>query len=372
MKLNFFINTLGGGGAEKVLVDLVNRLPAEKFDITVTTLLHGVHETRLAPHVKHNCIVKTNNRILSFCLVRVYCKMFSRALFAKRFLKGEYDYMISYLEGFNTQVLAAYKGGAKRIAFVHCNTGVDNTWVKTYASPSQCLQQYRSFDQVRFISQDALDGFEKVVGPLTNARVVHNVIDYERVISLSKEVGPDSVNAFSDDGIRLVSVGRLIRVKGYERLLGVIGRLQRDGFRLQLTICGDGDLRRELERKVKEDGLVNIRFLGFQSNPYYIMKLADYYVCSSYSEGYSTSVAEAIALGLPVLTTDCSGMREILCDGEYGVIAENSEEGLYQDLKGFLSDPCRGANLKEKATRRSKELLAGNPIKEYLDLFATA
>lgn len=369
MKLNFFINTLGGGGAEKVLVDLVNRLPAEKFDITVTTLLHGVHETRLAPHIKHNCIVRTHNRLLSFCLDRIYCKLFSRALFARCFLKGEFDYLISYLEGFNTQVLAAYRGAAKRIAFVHCNTGVDNAWVNTYSSINQCLQQYNSFDQVCFISQDALEGFERVVGPLNNARVVHNVIDYERVISLSKEAGAESVNPFSNEGMRLISVGRLTRVKGYERLLGAIGRLQREGFKMQLTICGDGDSRQELEQMVKKDGLNNVRFLGFQSNPYRFMKLADYYVCSSYSEGYSTSVAEAMALGLPVITTDCSGMREILCDGEYGVIVENSEDGLYQGLRTLLRNPDRGADLKAKVSIWSKELLEGNPISEYLELF---
>ena len=99
------------------------------------------------------------------------------------------------------------------------------------------------------------------------------------------------------------------------------------------------------------------------------MAKADLYVCPSLSEAYSTSVAESVALGVPVLTTDCSGMREILNDGEYGYIVENSEEGLYRGLKLLLSDSQYRSNLQSKVILRSKKLLAMNPLKEYTELF---
>ena len=72
---------------------------------------------------------------------------------------------------------------------------------------------------------------------------------------------------------------------------------------------------------------------GFQSNPYSYMKRSDLYVCSSYVEGFSTVVSEAVILGIPVVTTESSGMREILGDSEYGLITENSDESLYQGMK---------------------------------------
>lgn len=369
MNLNFFINTLDGGGAEKVLVDLVNQLPQDKYSVTVTTLLHGVHEKKLAPHVRHKCIISTRNHLLSFVIERIYCKLFTHCLFARLFLSGNYDVVISYLEGFNTHILASYKGKAKRVAFVHCNTGVDSGWAHTYPSLEDCLRQYNAFDRVCFISKDALDGFEKVVGHLSNANVVHNVIDLKSAIELSKQydINPNSSDDFN--GIKFISVGRLTKVKGYERLLTVISRLQTEGFDCGLTICGEGTERNELEALIEKKGISHIHLLGFQSNPYKYMVQADIYVCSSYSEGYSTSVAESIALGLPVLTTECSGMREILSDGEYGDIVENSEDGLYYGIKRILTDNEYLTKLKSRVSVRSQELLSMNPLKEYIELF---
>lgn len=369
MKINFFINTLDGGGAEKVLVDLANQLPQDKYDITITTLLHGVHEDKLARHVHHHCIIGTRNRFVSYVLERIYCRIIPHKLFARLFLQGEYDLMVSYLEGFNTHIVAAYNGKAKRAAFVHCNTGVDTAWTQTYRSLEECLFQYKSFDKVCFISQDALDGFERVVGHLSNSSVVHNVIDLRAVIEKSKVRLQLSPHNDDTTIIKLVSVGRLTKVKGYERLLNVIARLRDEKLICQLIICGDGDARKELENMARRKKISNVYFLGFQSNPYPYMRKADFYVCSSYSEGYSTSVVESIALGIPVLTTDCSGMREILCDGEYGDIVENSEEGIYYGLKHIVTDSEHRYSLRSKAEIRSKELLAMNPLKEYTELF---
>ena len=276
--------------------------------------------------------------------------------------------IISYLEGFNTQILAAYQGQSKRIAFVHCNTGVDSAWTKSYNTLEDCLQQYASFDRVCFISQDALDGFESVIGHLPNSCVVHNVINLDAVLAMSK--GTVLLSQINNAmGIRLITVGRLTRIKGFERLLNALARLRDDNLHCVLFICGEGDARPELEKQVVDLKLRDVHFLGFQTNPYQYMAQADFYVCSSYSEGYSTSVVESIALGIPVITTNCSGMHEILCYGEYGDIVENSDDGLYWGLKRVLSDPDHRAELKSKVMIRARELKEMNPLKEYMDLF---
>lgn len=366
MRLNFFINTLDGGGAEKVLVDLVNLLPKESYDITITTLLHGIHEKNLASHIKHKCIIKSRKKIIIYFLERFYCKILPHRLFAKFFLNGEYDINISYLEGFPARVVAASNSAPKRIVFIHCNTGVNKRWLSYYKSNQDCLAEFGSFDKVCFVSKDSLDGFQYIVGPLENACVVHNVIDFNKVLQKSRE----SLDLeYATKGLKIISVGRLSSVKGYDRLLNAVSRLQIENFSFELWICGEGDERAKLEKIIISKKLKNVNLLGFQDNPYKYMSKADLYVCSSLSEAYSTSVAESVALGIPVLTTDCSGMREILDNGEYGDIVDNSDEGLYNGLRNILLEEQHFQKLKSNVTLHSKVLLNNNPLIEYYNLF---
>lgn len=81
------------------------------------------------------------------------------------------------------------------------------------------------------------------------------------------------------------------------------------------------------------------------------MAASDLYVCPSYVEGFSTVVSEAVILGLPVVTTECSGMKEILGESEYGLITENTEEALYEGMKKILSDKKMLSALPGKSKR---------------------
>ena len=78
--------------------------------------------------------------------------------------------------------------------------------------------------------------------------------------------------------------------------------------------------------------------LGYHKNPYPFYRKADLYVCSSYFEGYSTSCVEAIYFGLPVLTTRCAGMDEILNSGKFGMIVDNTTDALCNGLECILSN----------------------------------
>lgn len=365
-KICFFINTLRGGGAEKVLVDLVNHLDKEQYEVTLVTLLHGVYDSRLQQHVKHRTIINSTNGVVCNALMRLYCKILPLSLFSRLFLKHDCDVLIAYSEGFPARAVAAANFVSKKIAFVHCNTGVDSRWLVNYKTPHDCLKEFDTFSKVCFVSKDSLEGFQQVVGHLQNACVVHNFIDFNTV--LQKSLAPLDIS-YSTKGLKIISVGRLMPIKGYERLLKAVARLQSDNYNFELWICGDGEERTKLEAFIKKENITCVRLLGFQDNPYKYMSKADLYVCPSLSEAYSTSVAESVALGIPVLTTDCSGMREILKDGEYGDIVENSEEGLYNGLKNFLTNTQHFVDLKSNVTSRSNELLSTNPLMEYYKLF---
>lgn len=75
-------------------------------------------------------------------------------------------------------------------------------------------------------------------------------------------------------------------------------------------------------------------FLGYRDNPYKYVKKADLYVCSSRREGFSTAVTEALIVGTPVVSTNCSGAYELLGkNNEYGIVTENNEDALYEGIK---------------------------------------
>ena len=118
-------------------------------------------------------------------------------------------------------------------------------------------------------------------------------------------------------------------------MLHVIERLKKESIELQWLLIGDGNQKDILKEYVEKHGLEeNVVFLGYQKNPFAYMKLTDYYVCSSFVEGFSLTVVESLIVGLPVISTQCTGPSEILSDS-CGILCENSEEGLYDALKAI-------------------------------------
>ena len=121
-------------------------------------------------------------------------------------------------------------------------------------------------------------------------------------------------------------------------------------------VLGEGPDRCAMEEYIAENGLENsVHLLGFHSNPYPFMREADVIICSSYSEGFSTMVTEALILGKSVVTTPCSGMDELLGDNEFGLITEDSVEGIYQGMKHMLEDAELRAHYAQKAAIRGRD-----------------
>ena len=93
------------------------------------------------------------------------------------------------------------------------------------------------------------------------------------------------------------------------------------------------------------------------------------FICSSFAEGFSTAATEALIVGTPVLTTLCAGMEEMLGkNNEYGIIVDNSEEGLYKGLKDVLQNPDKISYYKEKAEERGKIFSTDKTVNAVQDM----
>ena len=131
----------------------------------------------------------------------------------------------------------------------------------------------------------------------------------------------------------------------------------RNGTDVELYIIGEGTEWKNLRRIIQEESLEkHVHLMGFLKNPYALMAKMDLFVCSSIAEGYSLVIAEAMTLGLPVLSTDCAGPKELLGNGEYGMLVDNNPEALYKGLLQLIVSPALLEELKQKSLEKGKVL----------------
>jgi glycosyltransferase involved in cell wall biosynthesis len=239
-KILFMINTLDGGGAERVLVNLLSHLPADKFEITLVTLFSsGIYDKYLPANVKHKYLFKRRGKKFNRIMCAILCRIIPRKIVYRWFFKEKFDYEIAYLQGFPTQLIhASSNKNSQKITFVHSDFSTNYDVEKLYRSTNECLKAYRDFDKVCFVSQSALAGFEKKVGALNNAYVVHNVLDTKFI---QEQALQKREVEFQKDKIRIITVGRLVNLKAIDRLIFAVERVKKDFPNIECFIVGDGD-----------------------------------------------------------------------------------------------------------------------------------
>ena len=131
-------------------------------------------------------------------------------------------------------------------------------------------------------------------------------------------------------------------------------------------ITGEGEEYEQLDRYIKKNNLGDtIHLLGYQKNPYPLIHKADFFICSSRHESFSLVVAESIVLGTPVVTTDCTGPKELLGYGEYGLIVSNDVEGIEKGIKKMITDEPYRKRMREKIIERGSFFDTNRLIKEW-------
>ena len=369
IKLLFFIDKFAYkgsiGGAEKVLITLVNHMDPEKFDITVQTLYPDEFASLLNPNIKYKyCYPKKTS--FSNNLFRVEAQL---GLTYPLHIKGDYDIEVAYLEAETTKVMAASTNKkAKKIAWIHCDFDVA---VKDKAEfVSKTAPQYRKFDRIACVSEKCKESFIAMFGDDPEVVVVHNVIDDKEILEKAKQPLPIGVTKRKKT---LCSVGNLTPPKNHIRMLSSAYRLHEDGYDFDLWIVGEGQQRLKIEEFIRKNQMSSyVTLHGFQKNPYPFMKEADLLVCSSNYEGLSTFVSEGLILGKPIITTDCSGMKELLGKSEFGVIVPNNDDAFYNGVKTMLSlSKEELKNFANKSLERGEDFSTNNLVKESERLFET-
>lgn len=359
-KVLFLIHDLMHGGAEKVLLNLVNNMNYEKFDVTVQTLFDvGVNKQFLSEKVHYKTVFKKMFRGNT-----QYFKLYSPETLYRKYIKDDYDILVAYLEGSCTRVIAGCPDSGKvKIAWRHFAEN-QKEFLQAYRSMEEAKDIYRRFDKVVGVSQTVIDTFEELTQLRGISTVKYNTNETDKILKLCEEevTHPDFVE---DDILKICGVAKVRPRKGFMRLAQAHKRLQEEGYKYRIYILGEGEeqakIQQFLENNHLEDSFI---FLGYDTNPYKYVARCDWFICPSFEEGFSTAATEALVVGTPVVTTLCSGMKEMLGENdEYGIIVENSSEGVYEGMKKILDHP----ELLEHYTKQAKIRGAKFSMKDTVD-----
>jgi len=357
----FMIDSLGEGGAEKVLINILRRMDTQRYKITVFLLYkQGTYIEQVPDYVKVKFFVLGNemlkNRVFSKLLYKVYRKIVMNLnkilggwIIYKFFIKEEFDTEVAFLEGDACLFVSNSKNlYSKKIAWIH--TDLEKRITMDRLKEKRALEK---MNQIICVSNGSEFSVIKLYPELAyKIKVIYNPIDSSEILDKAQEKIDFN---FKSHKFTFISVGRLEAPKGYENLIKVHKALIDEGISHHLIILGEGRLRNKLERMICDLNITDsITLLGFIQNPYPYVKKSDAMVISSVYEGFPLAMAEGLILGKPIVSTNCVGPSEVL-NNKYGILVEvgNLEE-LKENMKRMILDKNLREYFSNKALERSR------------------
>jgi len=380
------IPSMRGGGAERTLVNLLNRMEAKKQEIEVLIgIPGGVLEHEIPKEIRRKYLF--SNQFAGRVCFWLFRKGILRAplrLAWRVKTRGLYATMVSFQDCFLTDLVAESPNAMAKASIVHSNCETNPNYLLSSLSAARKQQllehRYRQLDTIAFVSKSARNAFVRAFGDLQTCRVLPILFSpssISRLAAQSDGQAPEEADARVERAVdrrreghtfRFICVGSLLPVKNHELLLRAASLLAREGYRFRLDLLGEGPLRSFLDKMKKDLGLEHRVYMhGFVSNPYPLMKSADVLVLPSISEAMPTVICEAHALNVPVLASDCDGCRDLLCDGRYGMLFGQTPEALADKMRTFIESKV----YHKQCADHGRYWLAGYDEKKTLELYSS-
>ena len=335
-KILFSVGSLQIGGAETVMVDIINNIYKD-FDITVLLIeKRGSLIESLNSNIKVKYLTKSSeycDNKLSAYLNMIKLSLIYRFLSKKKWyvnriykkvLKDTYDTEIAFLAGVPSDIISRSPNKkSKKISWIH--SCVDKYSYQKY------LTLAKKFDVIVGVSKKSLDIFEQTYQDIKCKTILlNNYVDVTKIINKSNM---NFDNIFSKNKINFLSLGRLSSEKGFDRIINVAKKYHKT---INFYIGGIGNLETELKEQINKNNIKNVYLTGLLKNPYPYIKNADVFLLSSRSEAYPTVVIEAMILKKFIISTNCAGVEEILEKYENKIIINNSDDSLENGIYKYL------------------------------------
>lgn len=342
-KILIRIGSLRHGGAEKVLVTFLKNLPRDQYEIDLLLNLYsGKYLSDVPDWINIIYLNKgemiTTNRIQDIpkkamrVIYQTALKKFPTLLYNGKLKGKKYDIEFAAIHGMRDEIINSPLTSSKKIVWIHN----DLSQVKEYTETE--IKKFFAFDKIMVISEKIENLFLELAENETEKQKIvkiYNPLDTEEILSRADN---PIINYEFDDAIpTFISVGTVFPQKGFDRLLEVHKKLLDEGLKHKILIVGDGyDFENIKRLKTELNVDETATMLGFTDNPYPYFSKADFYILSSRYEGFPTVLFEAITLKKKIIATDVSGVKEMLNNGDLGLIVENSEDGIYSGMKKAL------------------------------------
>jgi len=332
--LIFGITSLTLGGAERVLIDIVNEL-SNKYNITIFVLYSGGElEKQLNSNVK---LIKFINKSYNELSRKEKLKISFKLLISRRkiyntYIKNKYNTEIAFLEGPITRLFSVKNSNVKKIAWVHNDISkVFGKNIKAIIKKKLDKIHYMKYNNIIFVSNDNMEKFKKLYKCNNNMEVIHNYISCDRVKKQAENIIIKDI--FNKEDINFLTVVRLTKQKAIDWLIRAHVKLIEQGFYHKIYIIGDGPERNKLQEMINKYNIqTSFILLGKMENPYPYIKKCDIFALLSEYEGYGMVLEEAKILGKPIIITDTAA-REAVVDYQNAIIVSNNEDGIIQGIK---------------------------------------
>ena len=348
-KLLFYISTIRGGGAARVMTNIANAFCEKGIVVVFVTNFNDSHEYYLKENIKRLNIEKSEDK-RNFLL-----KNTSRIMALRRIIRDEKpDVCISFMGENNFRLICATRRLRTRTII-----SVRNDPEREYSNKIHKILAKLLFpkaDGVVFQTEDAKAWFPHRVQE--KSRVIFNQVD-EKFFCKNPEIGQ-----------YIVACGRLSKQKNYKMLLNAFAQVIKVFPNEELRIYGEGELKDELIEYTKMLGINNsVYFMGFSTNMEKVYENAKLMVMTSTYEGMPNAILEALASSVPVISTDCpcGGPRMVISNGVNGfLVPVDSVEALVEKIICVLKDNSIILKMKEKAYAMSQNYRSDIVISSWI------
>lgn len=356
----FFVSNLNGGGAQRTVVNIINNIDREKFNIKLVLLKFNPSQSYATLISEDIEIININKR-----------GRYSIPSIIKIMQENQPDIIFSTLSETNIAVSVAHKlikSKAKLVLRETCHKTKKSMGILKF---NLLKFAYKNCDIAVGLSKGVSNELSELYNiPGEKISTIYNPVNIDAINMI---LSNDNKIVLDDSVINFVACGRLVEQKNFSLLINALGNINKDHKNWVLHLLGDGNQKGELLKLTTDLGIRNkVIFHGFQSNPYKYMKSADLFVLSSKKEGFGHVIVEAMACGIPVLSTNCPhGPAEIINNERYGWLTNNNDlEDMTSQLRIIFAQGKERLSEKEKFVKdRARDFEAKKIVKQYEMLF---
>lgn len=362
-KVMFFIYQMGSGGAARTLLNILNHMNEHEFEpILVTLNFNGNYETYLKSNIKFIKLDTKRLRSAIIPLAKLIRKERPHIVFSTIPVYNTvaiFGRLLSFTKTKNIVREAALLGGSFR----------ENISLRIFGLI------YRFASKVISLSEGVKKNLiNRYNVKEKNIQVIYNPIDLDKIQHLANygKILEKHHYIFEKDASIIVTAGRLVKEKDHFTLIRAFANVNKH-INSELLILGEGELEHQLKSLAKDLGIKQkVHFIGFQQNPYIYFKRADLFVLSSVNEGFGHVLVESLAVGTPVVSTNCKpGAEEVLMDGKFGRICQVGDvDGLANSMyETLMMAEYEKKKVIKRGITRAKDFDAKVIVKQYEETF---